>query len=54
MAEKKKLIFKLQCQECKRYNYWRRKGKKQAEQKLNLKKFCKHCKKHTPHKEIKK
>ncbi|OIO46460.1 MAG: 50S ribosomal protein L33 [Parcubacteria group bacterium CG1_02_39_15] len=53
MAVKKKPIIKLQCQECKRINYYTRKSKEAAEKKLELKKFCKWCRKHTLHKEVK-
>ena len=53
MATKKKKFIKMQCQECKRINYFTRKSKKIIEKKLELKKFCKWCKKHTVHKEMK-
>jgi large subunit ribosomal protein L33 len=54
MAKKLKLV-KLQCSQCKNINYYTRKSKKFAStgKKLELKKYCKHCKKHTLHKEIK-
>ncbi|PJE58045.1 MAG: 50S ribosomal protein L33 [Candidatus Portnoybacteria bacterium CG10_big_fil_rev_8_21_14_0_10_36_7] len=54
MAEKKKIHVKIQCQTCKRNNYWSRKGKKQVDKKLTPSKYCKWCKKHTTHKETKK
>ncbi|MDD2730545.1 MAG: 50S ribosomal protein L33 [Candidatus Portnoybacteria bacterium] len=47
-------LIKLQCKACKRINYWSRKNKRKVERKIEIKKFCKWCKKHTPHKEIKK
>ncbi|MBL7155413.1 MAG: 50S ribosomal protein L33 [Candidatus Portnoybacteria bacterium] len=47
-------LIKLQCSECKRINYWSRKNKKTIQKKLELKKFCKWCRKHTLHKEMKK
>ncbi|MBZ9572955.1 50S ribosomal protein L33 [Patescibacteria group bacterium] len=50
---KKKAFIKLQCSECKRINYYTRKSKN-VEKKLELKKFCKFCRKHTLHKEMKK
>lgn len=51
---KKNPFVKLQCQECKRINYFTRKSKMlNKKAKLELKKFCKWCKKHTLHKEIK-
>jgi len=55
MATKKPFV-KLQCTVCKRINYYVKKsrGKSQTEKKLELKKFCKWCRKHTPHKELKK
>ncbi|MCD6528563.1 50S ribosomal protein L33 [bacterium] len=54
MAAKKKAFVKLQCQECKRINYFTHKSKKAVVGKLELKKFCKWCRKHTLHKEVKK
>ena len=47
------LLFKFKCSECKRFNYYSRKNKKTIQEKLELKKFCKWCKKHTLHKETK-
>lgn len=47
----KKPQTKLQCFECKRINYFTRKSKKMGEKKLELKKYCKWCRKHTLHKE---
>ncbi len=46
-------MIKLECTECKRVNYFSRKNKKTLKNRLELKKYCKHCKKHTPHKETK-
>ncbi|MDO8557774.1 MAG: 50S ribosomal protein L33 [bacterium] len=46
-------LLKLKCQKCKRSNYYSSKNKKKVERKLALKKFCKWCKKHTEHKEVK-
>jgi len=53
MAKKKKQLIKLQCSECKSINYFTNKPKS-VEGKLELKKFCKNCRKHTIHKELKK
>ena len=47
-------LVKMACQDCKRTNYWTRKNRKGVERKLELKKFCKWCKKHVTHKESKK
>ena len=46
-------LIKLQCTKCKRTNYWSRKNKRKVERKIELKKFCKWCRKHTVHKETK-
>jgi len=50
---KRKAFVKLQCQECKRINYFTHKSKESVEEKLELKKFCKWCRRHTLHKETK-
>ena len=49
----KKPFVKLQCQTCKKINYYAHKSKQMIEKKLELKKFCKFCRKHTAHKEVK-
>ncbi|MDP2938249.1 MAG: 50S ribosomal protein L33 [Candidatus Omnitrophota bacterium] len=46
-------IITLECTVCKNRNYTTKKNKKQHQDKLELKKFCKFCYKHTLHKEIK-
>lgn len=46
-------LIKLECTECKRVTYHSRKNKKTLKNRLELKKFCKHCHKHTVHKETK-
>ncbi|MEK7651816.1 MAG: 50S ribosomal protein L33 [Candidatus Doudnabacteria bacterium] len=46
-------LIKLECTECKNLNYHSRKNKKLTPKRLELKKFCKHCKKMTMHKETK-
>ncbi|MBI2099980.1 MAG: 50S ribosomal protein L33 [Candidatus Vogelbacteria bacterium] len=47
-------LIKLACQTCQRVNYWSRKNRKTVEKKIELKKHCRWCQKHTMHKEIKK
>ncbi|OGG40108.1 50S ribosomal protein L33 [Candidatus Jorgensenbacteria bacterium RIFCSPLOWO2_01_FULL_45_25b] len=47
-------LIKLRCDVCKRQNYYTRKNKKVVERKLEFKKFCASCVKHTKHKEGKK
>jgi len=46
-------LIKLECIECHRINYFSHKNKKTIKEKLELKKHCKWCKKHTLHKETK-
>ncbi len=43
----------LGCEECTRRNYHTTKNKRNTKEKLALKKYCKWCKKHTTHKEMK-
>ncbi|MBM3256427.1 MAG: 50S ribosomal protein L33 [Candidatus Moranbacteria bacterium] len=45
--------IKLVCSACKNVNYRVKKNKKQHKEKLELKKFCPHCRKHALHKEAK-
>jgi len=46
-------LIALACSVCKRKNYYNTKNKKRNQEKLVLNKFCKFCKKHTEHKEVK-
>lgn len=46
-------LIKLECTECKRVNYHSKKNKKTLKNRIELKKFCKWCKKHLLHKETK-
>ncbi len=46
-------VIGLQCTECKRRNYVTLVNKKKATKKLEKKKHCKWCDKHTLHKETK-
>ncbi|EKD33459.1 MAG: hypothetical protein ACD_76C00025G0004 [uncultured bacterium] len=46
-------LIKFECTECKRVNYQSRKNKKMLKERLELKKFCKHCRAHILHKETK-
>ncbi len=46
-------IVTLQCGECKERNYSTTKNKKTTTGRLEFSKFCKRCRKHTPHKEVK-
>jgi len=46
-------IITLACGECKRRNYSTTKNKRTTPDKLELKKYCRFCRKHTAHKETK-
>ncbi len=46
-------IITLACTDCKRRNYSTTKNKKTTPDRLELKKYCKFCKKHTAHRETK-
>ncbi|MCC7356520.1 MAG: 50S ribosomal protein L33 [Candidatus Doudnabacteria bacterium] len=43
----------LECTVCKNLNYMTSKNKKNTPARLEIKKFCKHCKKMSVHKETK-
>jgi len=47
-------IIHFQCTECQRINYSGMKDKKKKPERLELKKYCPFCRKHVPHKEMKK
>lgn len=46
-------MIKFECTECHNVNYFSRKNKKLIKERLELKKYCKECRKHTAHKETK-
>ena len=46
-------LIKFECTVCKKINYFSTKNKKKLKARLEVKKFCKLCKKHTMHKETK-
>ncbi|MFH1406383.1 MAG: 50S ribosomal protein L33 [Candidatus Omnitrophota bacterium] len=46
-------LITLECTVCKNRNYNSTKDKKNNPDRLQLSKFCKFCRKHTPHKETK-
>jgi large subunit ribosomal protein L33 len=46
-------IITLACVDCKNRNYTTTKNKKTTPDKLELRKFCSSCRKHTAHKETK-
>ena len=46
-------IIALACNECKRRNYSTTKNRRKSSERLELSKYCRSCRKHTPHKESK-
>jgi len=46
-------LLALACPECKRRNYTTDKNKRTTTDKLELRKYCRFCRKHTLHKETK-
>ncbi len=46
-------IVTLACAECKRRNYTTTKNKRNTPDKLEFRKYCRFCRKHTKHREIK-
>jgi len=46
-------IITLACTECKKRNYTTTKNKKRAPDKMELNKYCRFCRTHTLHREIK-
>ncbi|TLM66132.1 MAG: 50S ribosomal protein L33 [Deltaproteobacteria bacterium] len=46
-------IVTLACTECKQRNYTTTKNKKNTPDKLEFKKYCRFCQKHTNHRETK-
>ncbi len=55
MAGKKGVrpIITLACSECKERNYTSEKNKRNDPNRLEMNKYCSHCKKHTLHRETK-
>ncbi|MBI2063240.1 MAG: 50S ribosomal protein L33 [Candidatus Yanofskybacteria bacterium] len=47
-------LIKLKCSICKQVNYFSTKNKKLVTRTIEMKKFCKFCRKHVMHKETKK
>jgi large subunit ribosomal protein L33 len=54
MASKgNRILIYLACSKCKSKNYVTSKNRFKTPNKLKLNKFCKHCKTHTEHNEVK-
>ncbi len=52
-GKEKRVSVTLVCTECKQRNYDTKKNKKNTPDRLELKKYCKFCRKHTLHRETK-
>ncbi len=52
MAKENRIIVTLACEACKERNYASSKNKKSNQERIQLKKYCPSCRKHTVHKEI--
>jgi large subunit ribosomal protein L33 len=48
-----RVVINLACEDCKRRNYTSYKNKRNDPDRLELRKYCRWCGKHTPHKEAK-
>ncbi len=46
-------IIQMSCSECKNRNYSTTKNKQKTPDRLEMKKYCRFCRKHTLHKETK-
>ena len=46
-------IIQMECGDCKRRNYSTTKNRTKTQAKLEMKKYCRFCRKHTAHKETK-
>ena len=46
-------MITLECPECKRRNYASFRNKRTGSERLTLQKYCRWCRRHTAHKEIK-
>ncbi|MCR4285753.1 MAG: 50S ribosomal protein L33 [Candidatus Kaiserbacteria bacterium] len=48
-----RVIIQMECTDCKNRNYSTTKNKTRTPDRLQMKKYCRFCKKHTAHKETK-
>jgi len=54
MAKKDvRMVIHLACPDCKERNYTTEKNRRNDPSRIEFNKYCKHCKKHTLHKETK-
>jgi large subunit ribosomal protein L33 len=53
MATDVRVVINLACTECKSRNYATKKNKRSDPDRIELSKYCRVCRKHTPHRESK-
>jgi large subunit ribosomal protein L33 len=53
MARGNRVLLQLECTTCKERNYSTNKNKRTTPDKLEFSKYCRRCRKHTPHRETK-
>ena len=53
MAKENRVIVTFECKDCKERNYSKTKNKRTTPDKLEFKKYCPRCRKHTLHRETK-
>ncbi|OGD87037.1 50S ribosomal protein L33 [Candidatus Curtissbacteria bacterium RIFCSPHIGHO2_01_FULL_41_11] len=53
MAKSKRVLFQLECTVCRARNYTTQRNPDNTKDKLTLKKYCKHDRKITEHREVK-
>lgn len=53
MAKEARIIIRLACTECKERNYTTQKNRNNDPNRLELRKYCPRCRKHTLHRETK-
>lgn len=51
LASDKRVKITLACDECKNRNYWSEKNRLNDRERVGLKKYCRFCRTHTPHRE---
>ena len=51
MAKGDRIFIGMYCGDCKQRNYTTTKNRRNTEGRLSLRKFCRHCRQHTEHKE---
>jgi large subunit ribosomal protein L33 len=51
MASDVRIGVTLACEECKRRNYQTNKSRRNSPDRIEMRKYCRWCARHTPHKE---